>query len=483
MSMPDHGVLIGTDPDEINEVVASPKQRTRRWAWRLGITMVVMSAMGMVGHQVLTFQRKRANTPLEHLSWFQDKLMAAFSHQAMRRALADPVTFRASSEFLLAQEDQGEPSAMGMFVELNPNVANNLHAVQVVATFLAQEGKGALLLKKLQDTWDGVVAVQAAMAPPAQAEMMKQMVEIQAGGTDEVVLTVKLPKEPAEEEAELKEALKAHQPRFSANVSFGHTLGEMYADGDSTIVAQVNGFHAVLSTAFANTLFSLMCPPHEGAACQLLAGISRYSSSQKIFYTSKDAVDTQMFPSFQGAVTDTGFKLRQNIPPAVLEPLKGIGSLSQGIKSIVAEGLPYDWQVKLTFRHFHPYLVLSAMLNGDDPRVKFLENCQTAEAVDTAKTTATTVSLCSNSCMYPNDGDCDDGGPGKDYSSCALGTDCNDCGSREEKNEGTATAPTMKDVAACKAGCEAAAEKGILYNIPYEMRQECETAMYGPAGR
>ena len=40
------------------------------------------------------------------------------------------------------------------------------------------------------------------------------------------------------------------------------------------------------------------------------------------------------------------------------------------------------------------------------------------------------VGLCTNSCMYAGDGDCDDGGPGSDFSLCALGTDCSDCGPR-----------------------------------------------------
>ena len=35
---------------------------------------------------------------------------------------------------------------------------------------------------------------------------------------------------------------------------------------------------------------------------------------------------------------------------------------------------------------------------------------------------------CTNTCEYANDGGCDDGGPGKDYSLCDLGTDCADCG-------------------------------------------------------
>ena len=37
---------------------------------------------------------------------------------------------------------------------------------------------------------------------------------------------------------------------------------------------------------------------------------------------------------------------------------------------------------------------------------------------------------CSNSCVYPFDGWCDDGGPGAEYAECGYGTDCSDCGLR-----------------------------------------------------
>ncbi|MFT6396400.1 MAG: hypothetical protein ACJAYU_001143 [Bradymonadia bacterium] len=39
-------------------------------------------------------------------------------------------------------------------------------------------------------------------------------------------------------------------------------------------------------------------------------------------------------------------------------------------------------------------------------------------------------SICTNTCGTPNDGECDDGGPGSLYSICSYGTDCNDCGTR-----------------------------------------------------
>lgn len=40
--------------------------------------------------------------------------------------------------------------------------------------------------------------------------------------------------------------------------------------------------------------------------------------------------------------------------------------------------------------------------------------------------------LCEDTCFYPSDGECDDGGPGAATSMCAYGTDCGDCGARIE---------------------------------------------------
>src|ERR1044071_9337225 len=32
--------------------------------------------------------------------------------------------------------------------------------------------------------------------------------------------------------------------------------------------------------------------------------------------------------------------------------------------------------------------------------------------------------LCSNTCQFANDGQCDDGGPGADFNDCTYGSDC-----------------------------------------------------------
>eukprot|EP00966_Prymnesium_polylepis_P175528 4062350-Prymnesium_polylepis.1 len=34
--------------------------------------------------------------------------------------------------------------------------------------------------------------------------------------------------------------------------------------------------------------------------------------------------------------------------------------------------------------------------------------------------------FCTDTCQYPADGLCDDGGPGSTYGDCAPGTDCSD---------------------------------------------------------
>lgn len=65
--------------------------------------------------------------------------------------------------------------------------------------------------------------------------------------------------------------------------------------------------------------------------------------------------------------------------------------------------------------------------------------------------------LCSDTCRFARDGECDDGGPGADFAECALGTDCADCGPRE----GTTTC-TCDTSSACEPGCTCDPDCGTL---------------------
>jgi hypothetical protein len=60
------------------------------------------------------------------------------------------------------------------------------------------------------------------------------------------------------------------------------------------------------------------------------------------------------------------------------------------------------------------------VVDEPDPRAE-IEQEQVGERVE---------ALCSDTCEFAGDGQCDDGGSGSAYSDCALGTDCSDCGER-----------------------------------------------------
>eukprot|EP00966_Prymnesium_polylepis_P128239 2965964-Prymnesium_polylepis.1 len=62
---------------------------------------------------------------------------------------------------------------------------------------------------------------------------------------------------------------------------------------------------------------------------------------------------------------------------------------------------------------------------------------------------------CSETCSYASDGYCDDGGPGAAYSSCAVGTDCTDCGRR---SGGPPSAAPPTSAGGCSETCTYASD-------------------------
>eukprot|EP00966_Prymnesium_polylepis_P177110 4102030-Prymnesium_polylepis.1 len=58
--------------------------------------------------------------------------------------------------------------------------------------------------------------------------------------------------------------------------------------------------------------------------------------------------------------------------------------------------------------------------------------------LDCSNSTAT---ICTDFCRFSSDTDCDDGGPGSEYTLCNFGDDCIDCGPRPAR-DGALCAPT-----------------------------------------
>lgn len=69
--------------------------------------------------------------------------------------------------------------------------------------------------------------------------------------------------------------------------------------------------------------------------------------------------------------------------------------------------------------------------------------------------------LCSNTCQFAGDGECDDGDPGSETSFCDRGTDCLDCGPRGASGSGSIgtdagevdDCPCDMTFAECDQGC------------------------------
>ena len=72
----------------------------------------------------------------------------------------------------------------------------------------------------------------------------------------------------------------------------------------------------------------------------------------------------------------------------------------------------------------------SSTMSSIDTRSWFLPRLAnyTCNASSSNTSNASSSIICTNTCNYASDSDCDDGGPGTEYNLCSPGTDCQDCG-------------------------------------------------------
>lgn len=61
-----------------------------------------------------------------------------------------------------------------------------------------------------------------------------------------------------------------------------------------------------------------------------------------------------------------------------------------------------------------------------------LSSCKKDEDEEEKEIKTVLTELCDDTCIFANDGACDDGGPGSATDYCGFGKDCTDCGIRYE---------------------------------------------------
>ena len=89
-------------------------------------------------------------------------------------------------------------------------------------------------------------------------------------------------------------------------------------------------------------------------------------------------------------------------------------------------------------------------------------------------TSSSSGSACSETCRYASDGDCDDGGPGGEYSSCEYGSDCTDCGSRPPMGRLLSHAPVDVPFLGSSDSSAAGARRLLAFPAPSDEEAEEE---------
>eukprot|EP00900_Chrysochromulina_parva_P005704 jgi/Chrpa1/15134/Chrysochromulina_OHIO_Genome00020374-RA len=121
--------------------------------------------------------------------------------------------------------------------------------------------------------------------------------------------------------------------------------------------------------------------------------------------------------------TDCGPRvLRSPPPPAVASPPQSTSTLCNdlcvGFPTYASDGFCDDGGPGAEF----PDCQYGTDCTDCGPRVSLAPPSSVAPP--------SSATLCTETCVWASDADCDDGGPGAEFLACALGSDCTDCGPR-----------------------------------------------------
>jgi hypothetical protein len=343
------------------ENVAGPRT-SKRWIWVSGVAAAVMAVTGLAIHL-----QPRRPTMVQRLSSFQKGLEKAFSV----RALSEDPTFTAISSFVMKEENSPDPDKMKITSVIKKSESDAVEDFGVKTTFIAKEGKTDELLQKFKDIKDVVIRLQGEEAGQEAQNMADSMVEIVADG-DDVVIKVKLPDMPPAGKEVEKDLLAS--PKLTFELSTGRDLVEMFQKRDVNLVALPGGIKATVNMAVAASVFKALKeagidrPPAFGPdPADMLAGFSKVSTHSEMLYKPEDDLSSIW------KTVPTLAQLLQHAPPlpvpaAVLEALKGLDEVVDGLKRMELVGCPEKWEVVVDFTNVHITPLVVAALEEMKPK-------------------------------------------------------------------------------------------------------------------
>jgi len=326
--------------DELEGMLTGPPKTARRWPWVVVATAVVGAVC--VGMRQLTPRDERSFR--DHVSFVHGKIGAVIA------AATEKKQSESSIEFIVDEYGAKAPSALPLKVELTHGGEGNFP--QIVITVTAKKSTAALKAQ-LQKILDAEQKVLGEDDPDIDEEIEKALDIDENEDDGTVAITMNLPKGPGaeKEDEELKKALKDSKPKLTGEITFAQTFDQILDAEDDNVIAAVRGVEAKLSAVIADALMvALSDMPGAPPAAQAAVGLVRKSKIRSEIYYDKDKM--MNFPSLPRVkqLLGTGCSM---LPPDVAKALKSLTELD-GIKSVVLQGLPYDWKLALKMKNFKP---------------------------------------------------------------------------------------------------------------------------------
>merc|ERR1712087_177359 len=188
---------------------------------------------------------------------------------------------------------------------------------------------------------------------------------------------------PADEtKKDWKDALKP-PPKFTASLSTGRTIEEMYEHLDENVALLPGGVVGHVDAAFAHTMFQALKDVAQENAGRKDFGEEVHVEGQKVdpvkILTSFASFDMNYEFRYRSE-TPSGFddlpKLDEGVgmftkefgsgPRCVLDPIGGLADFADGLKTLEITGLPSKYGLLVTFKNFHITPILKTMAAAPD---------------------------------------------------------------------------------------------------------------------
>jgi hypothetical protein len=214
-------------------------------------------------------------------------------------------------------------------------------------TFVAKPGKRDDLLRLFKNVLDGAIEHERTDSGEDAAKDMEQVIDVSAGGADEVVISFFTPEdeENVKMEDEMTESFELAKPTFKVTVKLGRTWGEMLANKADSLAVVSGGVSVSAETTVASALLESLEEEAEAGnpaieqAKLALAFKSVNFQSHNVYYKDKVAAIADV-PSLGDLFMMAGGKAHAMLPAAVRDPLIGLDDFSAGIRSVSLVGLP-----------------------------------------------------------------------------------------------------------------------------------------------